>query len=90
MAPVIPEEDHWMTDQSCQQICRCRQLQKAVSFFVVIVLVMVVYVFGYASDSVVASGESAVAATLVKVSGTVIIDVVTFAFTIKTTSGSEL
>ena len=71
MAPVTPEEDHWMTNQSCQQICRCRQLQKAVSFFVVIVLVLVVYV-------------------LVKVSGTVIIDVVTFAFTIETASGSEL
>ena len=55
-----------------------------------IVLGMVVYMFGYASDSVVAAGESAVAATFVKVSGTVIVDIVTFACTTKTTSGSEL
>ena len=60
-----------MTNQSCQQTCRCRQLPKAVSFFVALVLVMVVYL-------------------LVKVSGTVIVDVVMLAFTIMTTSVSKL
>ena len=60
-----------MTNQSCQQTCRRRQLPKAVFFFVALVLVTVVYL-------------------LVKVSGTVIVDVVMLAFTIMTTSVSEL
>ena len=60
-----------MTNQSCQQTCRCRQLPKAVSFFVAPVLVMVVYM-------------------LVKVLGTVIVDVVMLAFTSKTTCINEL
>ena len=63
-----------------------------------IVLVMVVYMFGYASGSVVAEGTSAVAVTHGKVSGTVfmmfiivtIIDVVTCASTTEATFGNDL
>ena len=59
---------------------------------------MVVYMFGCASDSVVAAGESAVAATFMKVSGMVflvffimqITDFVTLAFMNKTTTETAL
>ena len=53
-------------------------------------LFIVVYMFGYASGPVVTVGESAVAVTFGKVSGTVITDFVIRAFMNKTTTESDL